>query len=503
MRWLICGLMILLAAPSYPEQWEVQCEEEALFLRRIVDFWREGEYQIAKTEIEEFLLEYPDSSFSQTLYASLGDLYIRENNFKGALMQYARVEHPEITSRIFLNRMQCLLELQWHATLADECEAYLIQEPLDQQQKLRATYLLAIALYQQCLNAPDDSETLQRLANRALPYFQDLLQGELSSEIAQASAHLCNILKDYSGAAGIYLHLAETPGADREEMLFQAALFQAQYDKTLALQTFQEIAESEMPRAGDAVYNSLILAYECGEYEKLIQTKASLLEQIPTDQHNSAHLFFGRSYLQLKQYPEALTELLSYAETAEPSEIFRSALVDILNASYQLDDEATLSSALTRFAELYPEDPQLPKGYLSQAILLKKRSQLDQTRLVLETIRTKFPQSDEFQSALFEQLHLEYQERQWEECRKLCRDYLGRYPASDLAPFAWRFLAASSSQLSTENPTPIQREQLAFDLESLLMQPDILATKERSDWTFLLAKTNFDLNCYEEAIVTL
>ncbi len=503
MRWLICGLTIFLAAPSYPEQWEVQSEEEALFLRRIADFWREGEYQIVKSEITEFLQENPDSSFSQTLHASLGDLYIRENNFKGALMQYAHVDEPEIVSRIFLNRMQCLLELQWFATLADECEAYLSQDSLDQPQRLRASYLLAIALYQQCLNAPEDSETLQKLAHRAVPYFQDLLQSSLSGEIAQASAHLYNILKEYDKAAEIYLNLSEDLGNDRQEMLFQAALFQAQYDKPLAQKTFQKIAESGQSRAADAVYNSMVLSYDCGEYEKLIENRDSLLSQICPEQHSSTHLFFGRSYLQLKKYPEALTELLAYAKEAEPSEIYRAALIDILDAAYRIEDVVTLFSALERFSELYPEDPQLPKAYLSQALLLKKRSQFDQTRSVLETIRSKFPHSDEFQTALFEQLHLEYYEKQWDTCRNLCRDYLGRYPNSDLSPFAWRFLAASSSHLASKNPNPIQKEQLAFDLESLLMQPEILAPKEMCDWTFLLAKTNYDLNCYEEAIATL
>jgi hypothetical protein len=34
-------------------------QEEALFLNRISDFWEEGEYEIAKHQIQEFLTLYP------------------------------------------------------------------------------------------------------------------------------------------------------------------------------------------------------------------------------------------------------------------------------------------------------------------------------------------------------------------------------------------------------------------------------------------------------------
>src|SRR3989338_1376902 len=66
----------------------VETEEEGLFLRRIADFWQEGEYQIAKSQMEEFIVEYPESPFSDALCAALGDLFLREKNFSTALNYY-------------------------------------------------------------------------------------------------------------------------------------------------------------------------------------------------------------------------------------------------------------------------------------------------------------------------------------------------------------------------------------------------------------------------------
>ena len=55
--------------------------EEGLKVRRIADFWEEGEYQIAKDQMEEFLAEFPESSYAGTLCTALGDLFLREKNY--------------------------------------------------------------------------------------------------------------------------------------------------------------------------------------------------------------------------------------------------------------------------------------------------------------------------------------------------------------------------------------------------------------------------------------
>src|SRR5690606_15057341 len=124
--------------------------------------------------------------------------------------------------------------------------------------KLRTTYLLATALYHQCLNATEDSD-VERLATKSLSCFQEVLDKEFSTEVAQAAAHLRCILKNYPDAAQTYLKLSQIPGIDFEAMLFEAALLQAKYDKPLALKTFQSIVQAKGMRTSDAAYNSLIL----------------------------------------------------------------------------------------------------------------------------------------------------------------------------------------------------------------------------------------------------
>lgn len=480
--------------------WNAQTEEEALCLRRIAEFWQEGEYQIVKEQIQDFLADHPESAFAQTLGATLGDLYLREKNFKDALMQYSRISDPEIADRVFLNRMQCLLELQWFATLADECEFVLQTKPLDTEKKTRVTYLLAFSLYQQCLNAPKDSELIVQLSLRALPYFQSLYENNHSTEIALGYAHLSSNLKQFTTAAEIYLKLAEDTEAGKEDLLFRAASCQTQYNKLLAIQTFQLIEGMNQSRSQDALYNRFILTFDSGQYEELLKQKDSLLRRFSPENRKTAHLLFGRSYLELKNYPDALAELLCFIQQAPPSPELHSALIDTLDTAFKLGDEAALRIALMRFSELYPDDPELSKGYFGHALLLKKNQRFEEARQAFALIRTQFEHSPYVEVALFEQIQLEFHEHRFSSCRVLCYDYLERFTSNEHSPFVWRFLASSAQRLAQDESS---KKQSAADLQALLNQKHLDSSSERIEWSLAFAKMQYELKEHEQVIATL
>lgn len=482
-------------------EWEARSEEEALFVRRIADFWEEGEYSIAKSQMEEFLEAYPKSSFSDVLCAALGDLFLREKNHASALNYYSRVASPDLASRIFLNRMQCLYYMEWYATLADECEAFLQRENIEEGQNLQTTYYLAIALYQQCLNAAKEPETLLHLAQRAKPYFERLFQSELNDEVAAAFAHLSCILKDYPKASSIYLDLAKKDSEEEEEMLFQAALIQAEYDKELAAKTFDEIAQKGRDKSKEATYNQLVLLFETGQYDKILSQKKGLLAQIPPDRVGMAHLFLGRSFLAVKKYREASEEFKAYLSDAPPGETFRSALLSLLDASFRSDDVDSFDLALESLVSSFPDDPEIAKNCFSRALLLKKGQRIEEARQELEALVTSYTGFPEAPQAAFELAHLDYQDKNWTSCRARATAFLSQFPEHDLSPYAWRYLISSSAELSSANSEDKDlKKQLASDIETFLAQKKALSSQERSDWQFLLAKTNFELGSYKKAM---
>ena len=93
-RWLI-GLII--ASFLFSEN-----IDEALFLRRIAEFWEEGELQIAKQQMEKFISLHPDSQYFDPIAAALGDLFFKEKHYQEALSYYVRIQESEMQEKIFL-----------------------------------------------------------------------------------------------------------------------------------------------------------------------------------------------------------------------------------------------------------------------------------------------------------------------------------------------------------------------------------------------------------------
>lgn len=466
-------------------------EEEALFLRRIADFWQEGEYQIAKIQMEEFIIQFPESAFSDVLCGALGDLCLREKNFLSALNRYSQIQSTELSDRVFLSRMQCLYEMQWYASLADECESF-----LEEKSDLHVTYYLAIALYHQCLNASQDPEMLQMLAERAQPYFEALSQSELSEEVAQGFAHLCFLLKDYPKAAEIYLGLAKKEPSIQEEMLFQAGLIQAEFDKELAVQTFDGIAKLGQKRAKEAAYNRLVLSFDMGRNEELTGVSFS---DLPPGRTGMAHLFVGRSLLNLKKYPEAIAELKLYMQDAPLSDTFHAALLSLLDAAYQCGDLPTLEQAIAALSANYPQDSELPKALFSRAQILKRNQRIPEAQEQIEQLLAQFPHFPQKAQAIFELAHLAYQGKAWESCYHRARTFIAEFPEHELSLFAWRYYASSSAEIAAGNPG--LKEQLLSDLAAFIQLP--LAETEKNEWRFLAAKTQFELGRFEEAMHSL
>lgn len=477
------GWTVLIVAPLLCFS---ETEEEALFLRRIADFWQEGEYKIVKNQVEEFISDYPESEFSDPLCAALGDLYLREKNFSQALNYYSKIQTPEFASRVFLSRMQCLYEMQWYATLADECQAR-----LEQEEDLHTTYFLAIALYHQCLNAAQEPEALMGFAERAKPLFEKLFASELSEDVAQGYAHLCFILKDYQKAADIYLDLAKLDQEACEEMQFQAALIQSEFDKSAAFKTFSSVAFKGGKKSREAFFYRLALAFDLGLYEDVIKED---LTNIAQEKQQTASLLVGRSLLALKRYPEAIKMFEEFLDQETTSDTHRAALLSLLEASSQSSHLKSLESAIEKLAKQYPSDPELPKAYFSRAQILKQNGLIADAKEQLRELLLHFSEFPQKPQALFELAHLGYREKKWQDCYETTEKFLQQYPEHELLRFAYRYHLSSLAELAKSKAAlhPILIEKLEAFLEMPIDQ------EERDQWTLLLAKTYYEMKQYDK-----
>jgi len=465
-------------------------ENEALALRRIADFWEEGEYQIAKNQMELFLEEFPESSYKNRLSSALGDLFLREKSYQTALKFYAQVDEPALIEKIFLHRMQCLYHLEWHATLADECEAYLQNDDIDAANRLEASYLLAIALYSQITAPQKEAEAVIRLAERAKPYFELLSQTELSEEVAGAFAHLQCILKDYKGASQIYLDLAKK-GEKSEEYLFQAALIQSKYDPTLALQTFDQLASVEGGEfAKEASYNLLILYFEQGRHEEIISEKEKFFNAVSPEKRNLCSFFVGQSYLHLKRYEEASSELSSFLKSDIPEDRVRPTLLFLVEAAYQSTNLELLDTTLER---LDKSDPERPKALFCRALTLKKQGKLAEAKEALLSLLSSTAQFADRAQVSLALAQFYFEEKNWKRAREAAFQFINEFGAHEIAKNGWDLLLAASNEIG-------DKTQFIQDLrERLKSAPD----SEKDEWIFRLAKAHFELNEMDEAALLL
>ncbi len=438
-------------------------EDEALFLNRIADFWEEGEYEIARAQIHEFLSLYPNSSSSDLLSSAIGDLFLKEKNYAQALASYEKISDSKVIERIFPHKLQCLYALKMYENLADECERF-----LHEKDDIQITYYLAISLYQQSLN----SNEKEQLLARAEPYFEKLNNSPLKGQIAALYAHLLCMQKNFPKAANIYLELGT------EEMLFQAALIQAEYDKEASLKTFNLIKSSKP----DYAYNCLVLSFDLKKYEDILQDKDVILQTIPQTKIPMAHLFFGRSLFALHRYSESIRELEQYliAQTTV-SETLHSALLTQLECAIQSKDLEVAEKTIGKIASFYPEDDAIVKGKISIALILRETNQLESAKQELIAL----PKTT---TILLELSYICNQLNDWTSAREYAYRILENEPENILAKKYFVYASAALANLSTDG-----KKQFIEDLIHLA----------DPSFHFLLAKTYFNLHVYEKALPLL
>jgi hypothetical protein len=485
-RWLFFSfvpLTTLLAAATY---------EEALALRRIADFWEEGEVQIAKGEIEEFLRAFPESEHRELLAVALGDVWVREKEFGKALEMYATISREELKEKVFLHRMRCLYELQWYATLADECEAHLSSQALKGEEKLQATFFLAIGLYHQCLNASGDPELMKKLASRAVPHFETLIRSDLSAEVAQAFAHLLCATGDYERAADIYLDLAAK--GDGEEFLFRAAIVEAEFDKERSFHTFNKIATNGREKRGEALFNQLILLAEMGQASQILAERGRWIDGVPPEKKGYALASIGRAALQLGKGEIAVADLRAALAQDPLLAADRGLLLALVKAGELVDDVSAVEMAESLFEERFKQDPDLDAIRLSKALIQRRQRLFPAAHRTLdEVIQRKGKFTPE---ALLEKAQISLAEKDAASVYALARDFVAQFPTHELAKAAWLHLGNSSLLLYAGSGNG---EALIGDLEELLAKAPALTADEKGGWSLALAKAYYDKKEWEKA----
>lgn len=474
--------------------------DEALFLRRIAEFWQDGEMEIAKSQLENYISTNQNSSLIDSLYALLGNLYMKEKNYSKAISCFENIKAEEIKDKVAINLLASLYNMKWYKRLIDECEVY--SKKVDDSLKQKINYLQAMSIYN-IANETSDKNESTKLLNTSKEKFEKLLDSSFATQAKEYLSQVHKILNDYETASNYFLQLADKDLSKQDDYLFQAALLQAHFDKEKALTTFNKILESQTSsKAQEATYNKLILLYEMARFEEITAQKDFFLSKVSNEKISLTNFFVGRSYFKLKDYENAslfLQNALKSENKTTPQ--MKLAHIMLMQSAFHTNKIEIYNTTFDEFSKLFPKDEELFECSFAKALLSKNNEKYELAKQEFENIMQTFEKSKENEKFIYEYAHLLFTISDTTNSKAYFKQFLEKYPQSDLIKSCYSFIVDCSikdlnKNLNTEEVVNIKKT-LVSEINTLLQKDNLFNKKEKAQYSILLAKTNFDLANYD------
>ncbi len=482
---------------------QTESDEEAFLIRRIAEFWKDGDFAIVKTQIIGFLDKYPESSLKNYFLGILGDIYLQENNYQHALTTYQMVGDPSVSEKTLLNKLQCYYELDMYSELAKDGRPYLSSKTAEiQDRKEELYFLMGEALFRQALQS-ETSQKKAEFAQEARGYYESLPQGQYSeiSEFALAEIHA--MLGDYKKGAAAYSELAEKHSDMQEDLLFQVASLEAKYNKLGAAETFRKVKEMGGNRSNEAAFNLMTLLFQNEEYEEVIGRYEKIAPTISEEYLPTFNFIVGKSYFSLGHYQSAVDPLQKYIDsTYIPSEQLKNALLIQMTCAHQTSNEVLFSGAFDKLDSLFPEDQEIPKALFMHAMILKEQGAISKADEKLKMIKDTYVEFDNQESFIFEYGLLAHQNERWQESYESFKVYVIDFKNSSRIDAAWKLFLSSSLNLYKHGGEESNYSKSNFytDLQAVLEHSDCLNDAEMKDYSLLYAKISYELDYYSDAL---
>lgn len=474
-------------------------EDEALFIRRVAEFWSDGEMEIAKFQLENYIANNPNSSLIDSLYALLGNIFMNEKNYSKAISCFDNIKSDEIKDKIAINLLASLYNMKWYQRLIDDCDYY--SKKVDGELNQKIGYLQALAFYNKSIETTDKTDH-DKLLDLAKTKFEQLLESQFSNQSREYLSQIHKSLNNFEIASNYFLQLAEKDVMKEDEYLFQAALLQSHFDKEKALNTFNKISELSSTKAQEACFNKLILLYEMERYEDILSQKDVFLQKIASEKIHLANFFIGRSFFKLKNYEDSCIYLENALKTEnKTTEQMKLAHVMLLQSAYHLNKCDLFNKTFDEFIALFPQDEQLFECYFAKALLNKNNEKCDIAKDEFEKISQTFEQSKENDKFIYEYAHLLFLIGDTENSKIKFNQFIEKFPNHELLKSSLTFIIDCSLKNLQKNLTPEEslkiKKILVEEIKTLLQKETLFSKKEKGQYIFLLAKTYFDLSNYD------
>ena len=482
---------------------QTQSDEEAFLIRRIAEFWKDGDFAIVKTQIVDFLDKYPNSTLKDYFLGILGDIYLQDNDYEKALTTYQSIVESSVKEKTIINKLQCFYELDQYAELTQAGRPYLSSKSAEiQDRKEELYFLMGESLFRRALDE-EHVETRLELAREAEGYYEQLPSVRYTEVSEFALAEIAAMLGKYEAGAKAYAALAEKHPGMREDLLFQVASLEAKFNKGGAAETFRKVKEMDGNRASEATFNLIVLLFQNDEFEEVIESYEKIAANVPEEYIPTFNFIVGKSFFSLGDYQNAIEPLGRYiSSTYIPSDQLKNALLIQMTCAHQTGDEKLFASAFDSLDTLFPNDQEIPKALFMHAMILKEQGAISKADEKLKFIKDNYTDFDDQESFLFEYGLLSHQNEKWQESYEAFKSYVGDYSDSSRIDAAWKLFLSSSVNLykHSEPQDSYNKESFFADLQKVLDHSSFLTQNEMKDYSLLYAKTAYELDEYSAAL---
>lgn len=510
---IVCSLIMTIgtnpifsATQEIPSALDVKSEEEAFLVRRIAEFWKDRDYVLVKRQINNFLDKFPSSPINNQLKGILGDLFLQEKKYDEAIKTYASIKDPAIVEKTIINRLQCYYELNDFATLLKEGKPYLtLNSKKLGDRKDELYFLIAESLFRISVESNDPS-VKQDYAAQAKGLYEPLAEGPFAKHSKLALAEIYYTLKQYDKASSLYLELSNVYLDQKEELLNQAALSQAEFNPKAAIETFSKVAALKGKKANDAAINQLILLFQEEEFAEVLKNFKDVMPLAEADKKTTLEYIAGRSYFAMQDYKNASLHLEKYIALQQvPSMQLKNALLMQLNCAQKNNQDEVCDRAIALFKEHFSDDKEYGQALYIHAIMAKNRGDLVTAEEELATL-VKLGTYDDKESLYLEYALITHENEKWEESYNAFKNFMMVYPTSQNRSVGVKyFLSTALNRLKTADSEDSSYskttfyDDMTFVLNEQSSKKNILSEDEEKDCRLLNAKTAYELKRYEVA----
>lgn len=487
---------------------ELKNRDEEFLVRRIYEFWKDGDYTLVRTQIIDFIDNYPESQLCDSLKGILGDIYLEEKNFKEAINTYNQIDSSEIKEKTLLNKLQCYYEFSLYEDIISAGTPYLNSGKNFDNRKEEFAFLMAEAYFRSSLSL-ELPEVKQERIVRAKTLYESLKNSAFKETSKFALAEIYKQTSNYQQASALFIELANKHSEKQEELLFHAALCFSEFDKSEAIETFTTIISLEGKKKEDALLNRLILYFQLDQFRDVLDSAPHFSTASQKDRPFISYIFARSAYGE-KDYNATLTYIDQIEDVAslEAAQQRNLTLIE-MGACQNLKDEARYKKTLNLFETEYPLDSELGKAIFIHAMLLKESMQSAEALIRLEYVLQHYPNFECHDALILEYGLITYEMGLYETARKQLKTYLTDYAEMGQEEVAWKyFLSSSLNLLDLVNKDPAQRysytkEQFVQDMEFILNTSQFLSIEEKRECRFAKAKMQYELQDYKAALFEL